>query len=244
VSGKSELKAILFDIDDTLYSTTEFAEQARRNSIRAMIQLGLDVEADVALRELREIVAEFSSNYDRHYEKLLARLPADALGGVNPALLVASGVVAYHETKFRQLRLFPDAEEALAALHLKTELRLGVLTEGLSVKQAEKILRLDIYRYLDSASIFISEQVGISKPNPKLYLHALGVLDLDAPEVMYVGDNPVNDIVPAREVGMVTVRYRGTGRHASQLSPVEPDHEIADFHELLDLLREDYGFGV
>jgi putative hydrolase of the HAD superfamily len=238
------LKALLFDIDDTLYSTTEFAEQARKNSIQAMIRMGLDVEFDSAFRELKEVISEFQSNYDRHYDKLLRRLPWKAQGGVNPALLVAAGVVAYHETKFRQLRPFRDAEEVLSSLADKTDLILGVLTEGLEIKQAEKLIRLGVVKYLDPRAIFISDQVGISKPNPKLYRYALDRLGVAADQVMYVGDNPAKDIAPAKDVGMIAVRHRGTGRYAGEDSPVRPDYEVSDFHDLREILKADFGIPI
>ncbi|MEI6129668.1 MAG: haloacid dehalogenase, partial [Planctomycetota bacterium] len=56
------LDAIFFDIDDTLFSTTLFAEQARRSAIDAMLRAGLRADHDSALRELDEVLAEFSSN--------------------------------------------------------------------------------------------------------------------------------------------------------------------------------------
>ena len=70
----TRLRAVLFDIDDTLFSTTHFARVARRNAIRAMIRAGLDVPEDEALRELEEVISEFSSNYEHHYDQLLKRL--------------------------------------------------------------------------------------------------------------------------------------------------------------------------
>lgn len=244
MSTARPLRAILFDVDDTLYSTTTFADQARRNAILAMIRMGLKLDVEEALRELKEVVAEFSTNYDRHYDKLLRRLPPEKLGGVNPAILVAAGVVAYHETKFRQLRPWKDAEEALEALHTRTNLVLGVLTEGLEVKQAEKLVRLDLYRFLDPRAIFISDQIGISKPNPKLYRYAAEKLGLPPAEIMVVGDNPAKDLVPAKEVGMITVRHRGGGKHAGAPTAVAPDYEIEDFHDLLAILRSDFGIDV
>ena len=44
-----ELKAILFDIDDTLFPSSEFAEKARRSAVEAMVDAGLDVDVDVAM---------------------------------------------------------------------------------------------------------------------------------------------------------------------------------------------------
>ena len=54
------LDVILFDIDDTLYSTTAFATDARRNAVAAMVAQGLDVTEDDGVRELTEVVAEFT----------------------------------------------------------------------------------------------------------------------------------------------------------------------------------------
>jgi putative hydrolase of the HAD superfamily len=242
VEPKRALKAILFDIDDTLYSTTEFAERARRNAVRAMIGMGLRVSEDEAYRELMEVISEFSSNYDRHYHKLLRRLQPEATAGVNPAVIVAAGVVAYHETKYEELKPFPDAGAALRELADKTDLTLGILTEGLEIKQAEKIVRLGIYPCLSPQAIFISDQIGISKPNPKLYRYALTHLGHLPEEVMYVGDNPLRDIVPAGSIGMVTVRSRRPGGKYRDLDSMPPaDYEITSFEQLLAILKSDFG---
>src|SRR5262245_17354782 len=87
-----KLRAIFFDIDDTLFSTSEFADKARRAAIDAMIAHGLLGEREAVVRELNEVVAEFTSNYEHHLDKLLLRLPQEALNGRNPAIFVAAGV--------------------------------------------------------------------------------------------------------------------------------------------------------
>ena len=53
-SGSPALDIVLFDIDDTLYSTTVFSERARRAAIRAMIERGLLVEEEEGMTELGE----------------------------------------------------------------------------------------------------------------------------------------------------------------------------------------------
>ena len=54
-----KINAIFFDIDDTLYSTSDFARRARRNALRAMIGLGLNISLNVLSKELDEVIAEF-----------------------------------------------------------------------------------------------------------------------------------------------------------------------------------------
>jgi putative hydrolase of the HAD superfamily len=164
----SPLKAIFFDVDDTLYSTSEFSELARSRALDAMIEAGLGVAKDVLQVELEEVIHEFTSNYEHHFDKLLLRIPRRLYRGVNPAVIVAAGVIAYHETKIRHLAPYEDAIEVLRLLS-KTGLILGVITEGLDVKQAEKLVRMRLNQYLSPNAIFISNQIGISKPNPKIY---------------------------------------------------------------------------
>src|SRR3990172_7883744 len=98
------IKALFFDIDDTLYSTSQFANDARNNSIDAMIKLGMRCDREYLRKELDEIVREFSSNYEHHFDKLLLRIPRETYEGINRALLVASAVIAYHQTKFTNLK--------------------------------------------------------------------------------------------------------------------------------------------
>ncbi len=146
ITAEMSLKAIFFDIDDTLFSTSEFADRARRGAVDAMRRYGLRLPADHILRELSEVISEFSSNYEHHFDKLLLRLPRRAFDGVNPAILVAAGVHAYHDAKVRQLRPYPDVPHALAKL-AKTEMVRGIITAGLQQKQADKLLRLGLYEY-------------------------------------------------------------------------------------------------
>ena len=231
------LSAVLFDIDDTLCATTEFAKLARRNAVEAMVEAGLKAPVEHVLGELEEVIAEFSSNYEHHFDKLLLRLGPQAFEYRNRALVVAAGIAAYHDTKFRKLGPYPGVQKLFADLK-RARLRLGVITHGLEVKQAEKLVRLDLVKYLDPEAIFISDQIGINKPNPKLYAHALRKMGLAPQQVMYVGDNPAHDVAPPKSLGMIAVWADFGSKH----SPCEiaPDHTIRGFDELRAVLREHY----
>ncbi|MEQ1633002.1 MAG: hypothetical protein ABL997_11565, partial [Planctomycetota bacterium] len=80
------LDAIFFDIDDTLFSTTVFADKARRAAVDAMIRAGMRADRTTALRELEEVLSEFTSNYGNHFDKVVDRLPAEASQGLNKAV--------------------------------------------------------------------------------------------------------------------------------------------------------------
>ncbi|MEY2741791.1 MAG: hypothetical protein RIS21_159, partial [Planctomycetota bacterium] len=171
------LRAIFFDVDDTLFSTTSFAERAREAAVEAMLSMGVRASRETVLAELQEVVREFSSNYEHHFDKLLSRLPVDATAGLSAQLVVAAAVIAYHETKFRDLVAYDDVTEVMRLLW-RSGLTLGIITSGLTVKQAEKIVRLRVHRFIDPKAVFISDAIGIGKPNPKLYRRAVDRLGL------------------------------------------------------------------
>ena len=239
-----ELKALLFDIDDTLFSTSDFADRARRNAIRTMIEYGLDADEDAAYRELVEVITEFSSNYASHFDKLLVRFPREKYyPKVNPAILIAAGVIGYHETKSLELRPFTEVTGVMRRL-ARTPLILGVVSAGLQTKQAEKLIRLGLYRYFRSDAIFISDQIGIGKPNPKLWATACAALGVEPRHVMYVGDNPAQDIDPCNELGIVTVRSRRGTRLKDASGKTEPRYEITTLDELPPILERDFGIRI
>jgi putative hydrolase of the HAD superfamily len=238
--AKRPLRAVFFDLDDTLYSTAEFAREARANAVRAMIAAGLCLSFEAAKAELEEVIREFSSNYDRHFDTMLLRLPAAVCGQVNPAVVVAAGVVAYHETKSQRLRAYPDALAALGALSARPGLRLGVITAGLTAKQAEKLVRLGVLPYLDPRAVFITEQVGIEKSNPKLYRMACASLGLEPGQCLYLGDHPVRDVDSAKAAGLVTALLKYGGRDAGKVGQTAPDYTLRDFRELLEVIDRDF----
>ncbi len=234
------LDAIFFDIDDTLFSTTVFADKARRAAVDAMIRAGLAADRTDALRELDDVIAEFSSNYGGHFDKVLDRLGPESFDGHNRAVIVAAGVVAYHATKWRELKVYDDVYEVLKWLG-STSLVRGIISAGITIKQAEKLVRLEVLEFLTPSAIFFTDQVGFSKPNPKLYRRVLQRVKLQAQRCLYVGDNPTHDIDPCNMEGWSTVRIRRSGRHSQEEGATKPKHEIRDFFELRRLLQDEYG---
>ncbi|HEX6811819.1 MAG TPA: HAD-IA family hydrolase [Planctomycetota bacterium] len=236
---KKPLDAVLFDIDDTLFSTSVFADKARNAAVEAMIAAGLRADRATAKRELDEVIAEFSSNYGGHFDKVIDRLGPESVEGHNRAVIVAAGVVAYHGTKGRELKADEGVNEVLKWL-ATTRLVRGIVSAGITIKQAEKLVRLKVLEFLTPSAIFFTDQVGFSKPNPKLYRRVLQRLKLEPQRCLYVGDNPTHDIDPCNREGWWTVRIRSGGRHADEEGATVPTHEIRDFRELRRILQDHY----
>ncbi len=240
MSPSKDLRAVFLDIDDTMFTTTAFVKLAREKAMQAMIDRGLDISLDRALEELAAVVQEFGSNDDRHYNRLLHRLPKKLTRNVNEALLVTAGFIAYHETKWKHLRIEKDAVQLLRDM-ADAGLRLGVISAGLLHKQMEKILRLRMDDFVDPNLIFITDQVGIAKSNPKLYRLACRAAGVKPNQAMHVGDHPLSDIQTAKQAGMIATWSRGSGKYAHLEPSIPPDHSIESVTELRPLLKDVYG---
>ena len=240
---KKKLEAIFFDLDDTLYPSTEFTKLARLNAVQAMVDLGIKVPTDKLFDELTEVVAEFSSNYNYHFDKLLSRFPEKVYSHINKSALITTAIIAYHDTKYKYLKPHNDALNFIKKIY-KSDIVLGVITAGITVKQFEKLLRLDLYKYFSPKNIYVSEQIGISKPNIKLYQKACRNSGVNLEFTMYVGDNPVMDIDPCNQLGMVTVLMKKGGKHERLKGKSQASYTCIDFVELERVLGKDFIFNT
>jgi putative hydrolase of the HAD superfamily len=228
------IKATIFDLDDTLFNSTELSTHARRNAVRAMVDLGLPASFEEAYQVLREVVEEYGSNYSYHFDQMLKRL------NVKPSkmkLYITAGTIAYHDVKFSNIRPFHDVIPALIELR-KREIKICVLSDGEALKQYEKILRLRIHDFLDE--IIISEEVGIRKPNPKLFEIPLHRFGIQPQQCVYIGDNYERDIIPCLELGIHTVLIHRGGKHDSavpKMGDKKPDYEISSLSELDQIVK-------
>lgn len=190
------IKAVFFDLDDTLHNTTRLAKLARRAAMQAMTDKGLPLSADEASIALMDIIKTWGSNYPHHFEILVE----EATGEQNDKI-VAAGIIAYHNTKFANMSPYRDCIPTLIRLR-QMGLSLNIITNGRSIKQWEKILRLGLEAFFDH--VIISENVGHSKPSPEIYQIALSLARCEPGEALFV-DNSLECVSGAKEVGMVTV---------------------------------------
>ncbi|AUB58393.1 MULTISPECIES: TIGR02253 family HAD-type hydrolase [Methanobacterium] len=191
------IKAVFFDIDDTLYDTSGFAKLARKAALQAMIDAGLPLSQQEAYLLLREIIKEKGSNYDKHFNILTKRV----MGDENP-LLIAVGMITYHNVKFALLRLFPDTMSTLIYLK-KKDYQMGVISNGLTIKQWEKLIRLGLYHFFDE--VVTSQEAGSEKPDSEIFQLALERMGCKAEESVMVGNKFSEDILGATEVGMSAI---------------------------------------
>jgi putative hydrolase of the HAD superfamily len=208
------LKAIFFDLDDTLLDAqTPYREAIAATCAEAARRCaGLDAErlSAVYLEVARQMWRSF--DLDRMREsaaEIRERVWAEALRqvGVEDPALVRALSDQYGAARKASHRLFPDALSTLDHLHRRYHL--GIITNGMTEIQRDKIQRLGLTPYFDT--VLISQEAGMRKPDPRLFQMALACVPCEPHEAVMVGDSPNRDIAGARAVGMHALWVR-TGR--------------------------------
>jgi putative hydrolase of the HAD superfamily len=220
-------KHILFDIDDTLFPSTEFAELARKNALRAMIRMGLPFKEEKLSDMLNSITKEMGANYEGHFDELMKRLNIK-----RPARYVSAAIGAYHDTK---AAIQPYPEVPLVLLTLKgAGKKLYIASDGLEVKQWDKLIRMQIGLFFND--VFVSEEMGIGKEKTEFYTRIVKKLGTKPEECLMVGDREERDIIPAKKAGIKTFRiFRG--KYAKTPGKTTADYSGDNLRDML-LIKE------
>jgi putative hydrolase of the HAD superfamily len=108
--------------------------------------------------------------------------------------------------------------------------QLGLVTNGKTRVQQPKIDALGIRSFF--GTILVSEEQGIRKPDPEIYLRAVQNLQVSPESTIFIGDHPEADIAGARNAGLRTIWKRNTCWPA----PKEVDAEINQLSEILPIV--------
>ncbi len=148
------MKWLLLDVDDVLYDSSYLKSVARELAIRAMRDVGLPIDEDIALEILNQVVKEMGEDYPYHFNEMMRRLGLREDLGV-----ITAGVVAYHDVKRALLKPIPGAVDLILYAR-DLGVKVGVISRGPPVKEWEKVIRLGLYHLIDGA--WIGDEVSIS----------------------------------------------------------------------------------
>ena len=108
--------------------------------------------------------------------------------------------------------LFDGTIELLEYLHAKYKLH--IITNGFKEAQQAKLNQSNIDHYF--LTVTNSEMVGVKKPNPKIFLHALHMANATLENSLMIGDNLEADILGALNIGMDAICFN---YHKEVLAP-------------------------
>ena len=190
------IKAVLFDLDQTLINFIKMKIEACRSAIKAMIKAGLKIEERTGLKKLMETYFRLGIESDVAFTKFLE----EQTGEVNNKILKAA-IDAYLKRKPDFLKPYPYVLETLKMLKSKN-LNLGIITDARRRKAVQRLDAMDITHFFDIIITF--DDTEEKKPSKSPFKLAMKKLNLYPEEILFVGDSMVKDIVPAKKLGMKT----------------------------------------
>ena len=223
------IKAVLFDLDNTLLDFSEMKHMAVNMAIRAMIDQGLDMDPKEAFDSIFQTYWEVGIESDNAFSEFLKR----RFGQVDERIL-AAGVNAYLRTKPSFLEPYPNVVPTLIKL-IKYGLVIGIVTDAPRLKGWQRLCAVRLQHFFDH--VITRDDSGAPKRDGLPFEYALKQLQLEPQEVLFVGDSVERDITGAKAAGMVTaLAAYGTKDTPGDIEAARPDHILSDFKELLDII--------
>ena len=222
------IKAIIFDLDNTLLDFVKMKQFAVKAAITAMIEAGLDVDEEKAYKDIFDLYVEKGWENQQVFDDYLNQ----TVGKVSNKIL-AAGIVSYRRAREATLLVYPNVNKTLIEL-IKLGIQLSVVSDAPSREAWMRLYYLNLHHVFDPVLTF--DDTGVRKPSPKPFEMALDIIQAKPDEVLMIGDWPERDVVGAKQIGMKTI----FARYGDTFGTVDSgaDWDVNDIYDLVDIVKE------
>lgn len=229
------MKAIVFDVDDTLYDLSTPFKETCREFFPEDKDLDLEGAFLASRRYSDSVYARCLSGEMSMEEMYIYRFKNAFLDcGKKIDALKALEFQAIYEEKQHEIKM-TDAMRQLMQ-NLKEKVTLGIVTNGPAQHQWDKVNALGVTEWIPVGHVFISGALGVAKPDKRIFSRAAERMGILPQEICYVGDSFENDIVGAKAAGWNAVWYNHRGHQAA--GDVKPDAVVRSEAELIACLEK------
>ena len=120
--------------------------------------------------------------------------------------------------------------------HIKSHFKIGIITNGSTHRQKAKIINTNLNNYFDT--IIISEEVGLSKPDKRIFELALNKLNVQPEDVLFIGDDLEKDIAGPQNANINGVWFNP--QKIKNTIQIQPYAEINTLDSLLSYVNPQY----
>ena len=222
------IKAVIFDLDNTLLDFMKMKEYAVKAAIAGMIEAGLDIDNEKSYNAIVSIYEKEGWENQQVFNYFLDK----TVGEVNNKYLAAA-IVAYRRAREANLLLYPNVNHTLVEL-MKMGIKLAVVSDAPSREAWMRIYYLNLHHHFDIVLTF--DDTNARKPSPIPFQMALKELNTDPNETLMVGDWPERDVAGANNLGIRTI----FARYGDSFGTVESgaDWDINDVYEIVGIVNE------
>lgn len=222
------IKAIIFDLDNTLLDFIKMKQFAVKVAITAMNEAGLHVDEKTAYQDIFDLYMEKGWENQQVFDDYLTQ----TTGEVSHKIL-AAGIVSYRRAREATLLVYPNVNKTLIQL-IKMGIKLAVVSDAPSREAWMRLYYLNLHHVFDPVLTF--DDTGVRKPSPKPFELALKGLNVKPEEALMIGDWPERDVVGAGQIGMKTV----FARYGDTFGTIDSgaNYDVNDIYELVGIIDE------
>ncbi|KAB2894689.1 MAG: TIGR02253 family HAD-type hydrolase [Chlorobi bacterium] len=222
------IRAVVFDLDNTLVDFMAMKRQAVDAAIGAMMDAGLQLTFDQVKEHIDSIYAELGIEYQKVFDMLLENV----LGYVDPRI-ISAGIIAYRRAREAALKPYPHVTATLMQLNRKG-LRLGILSDAPTREAWLRLCFINYHHFFDEVVTF--DDTGKRKPDPAPFRLILNRLNVQPHEAIMVGDWAERDMVGAKNVGMKTAFAKYGDSFGNQITE-GVDYVLDEIKQLLTIVE-------
>jgi putative hydrolase of the HAD superfamily len=224
---------IIFDADETLFDFKKSEKDALKNT---MLEFNIEYDENYHLKIYKDINTAIWKEFE---SGLITqnKLKVERFKRLSDRLNTRFDEIEFAKSYMKHLSyasfLYDDSICLIESLH--KDYRLIIITNGLTDVQDNRIRKSIIAKYFEN--IVISEEVGVSKPNPKIFEHALDNINYNGKsKVLIVGDSLTSDIQGGINFSIDTCWFNPN--KIVNNTEIKPTYEIFSLMELKDVLEK------
>jgi putative hydrolase of the HAD superfamily len=225
------IKAVLFDLDNTLIDFMLMKHKSCEAAIDAMISAGLRMGRQKAMKILFELYGEKGIEYNRIFQEFLNK----TLGKINYKIL-AEGIVAYRKAQATYVKPYPGTIKTLVKLK-ERGLKIGIVSDAPSLNAWIRLVEMKLDDFFDVVVTF--HDTGEKKPSKLPFLKATKEIGVEPTNVLFVGDWPERDIRGAKALGMRTAfaAYGSTKKAEKSVHAAGADYVLRSIEDILEIVK-------
>lgn len=226
-----EYEIIIFDADETLFDFKKSEKDAIKNT---MIEFNIDYNENYHLKIYQDINTAIWKEFENGFITQ-KKLKVDRFKRLSDKLDIKFDENKFAKSYIMHLAnasfLYEDSMELVKSLY--NDYKLIIITNGLKDVQDNRIRNSTIAKYFQS--IVVSEEVGVSKPDSKIFEHALRNINYtNKSKILMVGDSLTSDIQGGINFGIDTCWYNPN--RIQNKSELNPTYEISNLMNLIDII--------
>lgn len=203
------IKAVGLDLDDTLYDRNQVYEKTVEVMEETVHETGVSFEEfnDIFQQESQVEFQKFTQGLKGEVEFKVDRVLSTYKKLGYPLkykqALKFNELYLHHK---KQIELRPGMEKLIDYLR-SIDMEVFVLTNGAAETQASKLNYLGVDKHIPVEKSFISDEIGVAKPNREIFDVVEDSLGLAGNEILYIGDHYENDILGCMKNDWSAVYY-------------------------------------